>query len=1027
LKWSKLIVLVVVVCVGALIVWRISSGVPGGDVSPKDKKSAAAEPNKPGENKEGVKAKRPKRKKESDEPKEAAAEPNKPEKTGEPNKPGDANKPSEANDPMENLNLKDVEIKDIIKTIAEWTGKVIIPVDDAMKKKITIYSEKKLARSHALALIYSALREQGIVAEEKDSAIILRPIADIFKRSVPTVPDDVPLASLKNKDEVVQKFFKLKNYSPTQLQKLVQPMMPEHGYVYAIENTSHLVVIDTVASLEGIQQMIDQLDVPETKETVTRWFEIKEGDPVEIVQLLNILIGNGEVGSPGRPEGSRRSSSRRPSRSSRNEESKPAGSVVLGRTDSDITLIPVVKRKWIIAKASAEDMVEIERWIKELDAKKPEEREHTLVKVEFADVEEVADQINNMLATMPLKANVTVQPLKRAKQVMIVGSAENREMVQQLVSEIDKPTEQFLTEHIPLKYADPEQVKTNLEELYTQFSYYESRSRYGNYSSRYSQGRGMDDPDTVRVIAYPTLKQVTVIASAENMEKIKKQIAEWDKPVDIDDVAPAIIELKNSDPVKMVDLLTRLFTETERRMTYMDYIFGRGSVTKTMVGPLYGQLAFEAVPDTKKIIVQSKVAEGYAVVRKLVTELDREEMAEVPTVIILKYADPEDLSERLNAMFNEPGTNAPIRLSRRGLSDYSMTDSGESNRRPQSDGGGGGGGGGSGGNAGEYRSWWNQGYQRRMDEMPLSNVIGRVRFVPDPRSKAILVLSPPAFVARIEETINDLDVPGRQVRVKATILMVDHRDLTSLGLQLATNPLAFGSLDEDAITALTTLNLLEERGSLTITGEMNVTTLIDFLVKKVNAKVLNQQTLWTKDNEEADFFRGQTVAFTTTLSVSDTGGRATSGVEFQPVGMTLRVRPNITPEKNVDMTLNLMISQLTSDIINQQPVRSEMNTQTTLIVGDTETIMLGGMLFQEDSRIERKIPLLGDIPLLGGLFRHNEVVKANAEILVFVTPYVIDEETKKMPSETLEQLRSERERLEGIMTDLDSKVKGVGK
>jgi len=982
-----------------------------------------AEPNQPVEANEPSEANGPSRKERRKERKKDRQEKKVVAKAGEPNEPNEPNEPIE---PMENLNLKDVEVKDIIKTIAEWTGKVIIPVDDAMKKKITIYSQEKLPRSHALALIYSALREQGIVAEEKDSAIILRPIADVKLRSVPTVSDDVPLASLKNKDEVVQKFFKLQNYSPTQLEKVIQPLMPEHGYVSAIENTSHLVVIDTVANLERVERIIKQLDVPETKETVMRIFEIKEGDPVEIVQLLNILIGDGETGSPVRAErrGSRSRSERRSDRGRSDDsktESRPAASVVLGRTDAPITLIPLAKRRWIIAKASAEDMVEIERWINELDAKKPEEREHTLVKVEFADVQEVADQINNMIATMPLRANVTVQALRRAKQVMIVGSAENREMVHRLVSEIDVPTEQFVTEHIPLQYADPEEVKKNLDELYTQFSYYESRSTYSSYRSRYYRGRDPGDPEFVRVIAYPTLKQITVIASAENMVKIKEQVAEWDKPIDIAEVGPMIIELKNSDPVKMVDLLTRLFTETERRWSWRDYIYGTGSVNKTMVGPLYGQLAFEAVPDTKKIIVQSKVPEGYLVVKKLIKELDMEEMAEVPTVVTLKYADPEDLSERLNAMFNEPGTTAPIRRISRGLSEYAMDEDEGGSRRPT-----GGDGGGGGGATGEYRPWWGSGYQRRMDEMPISNVIGRIRFVPDPRSKAILVLSPPEFVSSLEAMITELDVPGRQVRVKAAILLVDHRDLTSLGIQLATNPAAFGSLDENAITALAALTLLEERGSLTVSGTMNVTGLLDFLVKKVNARILNQQTLWTKDNEEADFFRGDIIAFTTDISVSEVGGRVTSGFEFEQVGMTLRVRPNITPEKDVDMRINMMLSQLTSDVVNEQPVRTEMDTETSLIVEDGETIMLGGMLFQEDSTIERKIPLFGDIPLLGGLFRHYEVVKANSEVLVFVTPDVIDEDPSQMRAETRASIEEEKARLRQTLAELENKVKDAG-
>ena len=126
--------------------------------------------------------------------------------------------------------------------------------------------------------------------------------------------------------------------------------------------------------------------------------------------------------------------------------------------------------------------------------------------------------------------------------------------------------------------------------------------------------------------------------------------------------------------------------------------------------------------------------------------------------------------------------------------------------------------------------------------------------------------------------------------------------------------------------------------------------LIDFLVRELDAKILNQQTLWTKDNEEAQFFKGKRVGFQTRVSISDTGGRATTDFEYEKVGMTLRARPSITPEKNVDMIINVVLSQLTSEEINSQRVRTELDTTTNMIVQDGQTIMLGGMLFQEDRR-----------------------------------------------------------------------------
>jgi len=206
---------------------------------------------------------------------------------------------------------------------------------------------------------------------------------------------------------------------------------------------------------------------------------------------------------------------------------------------------------------------------------------------------------------------------------------------------------------------------------------------------------------------------------------------------------------------------------------------------------------------------------------------------------------------------------------------------------------------------------------------------------------------------------------------------------------------------------------------VTLGVETSVAALIDFLVKKVDAKLLNQQSLWTKDNEEANFFKGENVAFLGGLTFSQEGGRDAQDVDFKRVGMTLRVRPSITPEKKVDMIINVMISQLTGQEVNQQPVRTEMETTTNMIVQDGETVMLGGILFQTDSTIERKLPLLGDAPLVGGLFRHTEAVQRNNEMLVFITPYVIDE-PNKMPLETIEELERPKEKLESVLEQLEA-------
>jgi general secretion pathway protein D len=1267
---SKLIISIVVGIASVLIIWRVGfvpdPPIPGQAEKPAETK-VVTEAEKPPDVQKLVEANEPTVAADVNEPGRIAAvgepitlaavgEQRRPDGVGRPRRAviiTEPNEPAEPNEPMEIVNLKNVEMKTIIEKLAKWTGKVIIPTDESMKERITIYAPEKLPRSKALQKIYSALSMKGYIAEQTDGTIFIKPITGAARLGeVPTITDDYPLAKIENKDQIVQKFFNLKNYSPSQMGQIILPLMGEYGYVSADEGTGSLLVIDTVKSLMRISLIIEQFDVvdaeeiiteifeiqhgnptkivemlqsllsdssssssvrgpggrggppfmqrpgssssssrgrtsggtatsvtlgtsrtpailiaeptynwiiakataedlkqigewikrldrsvptlfidqplarvenknqivqkffklenyspsqmaqivgplvseetgyvsadestgnllvidtvenliriemiiaefdvPEAEQTVTEIFEIRYGDPSEIVQLLRMLI-TGEAGtssrSLGRSSSYGRSSYGRSSSYSRTSYSSSRGyssgfrgssrpgssqSVMIGPSDQPVVLIPEPNRKWIIARASAEDMQRIGEWIDKLDKEEPVKSEHETISITYADVSEVADRLNEAMQQMPgseLQASVLIQPLENARQIVIFGRADMREMVKKLIAEIDIPTGLFQTEHFKLKYADPDDVKEKLEELYDATS---STSGRGGYTSIYYFGSARStamSAETVRVISYVTRKQVTVIASAENMEKVRQQIKEWDVPIPVDELKPRIIELHNSDPVQMAELLKTLFTEEGGGgMSIYDILFGSGTEDKQkIVGPLYGQLTFEEVPGTKKIIVISKIPEAYDVIEQLILDLDREEMGEIPKVIELKYADPEDLSERLNAMFVEAGQQAPIRYAEQGLSATSAMDAAEDSAS----------GGGSSNNqsAGQSQQqtytppWSGSGARSSIDEeLPISNVIGRIRFVPEPHTKSIMVLAPPEFMDEIEELIAQLDVPGKQVMIEAIIVEVEHTKVTSLGIELSTNPNAFGSAGENALTALANITHLgtynSASGIISPSGAAGSTlfgatgtsgtllgvgtdvyALLDFLIKTTDAKILNQQTIWTKDNEEASFFKGSEVPFLGSVTQSVNIGTQ-QAINYELVGMELRARPGITPEDKVDMEVNIEISQLTAEREQNVPIRSQMITTTNMIVQNNQTLLLGGILFQKDSKVEAKLPLFGDLPLIGGLFRHNSIIQTNSELLVFMTPHVIDEDAEELP----EAVEEKKEKLENIRGQLE--------
>ena len=365
----------------------------------------------------------------------------------------------------------------------------------------------------------------------------------------------------------------------------------------------------------------------------------------------------------------------------------------------------------------------------------------------------------------------------------------------------------------------------------------------------------------------------------------------------------------------------------------------------------------------------------------------------------------------MNAILNEAGTLATIPRSARGLSAYDATKTTQAVTVSTGAGEN---------NTSTITPWWTR---QRLDstKLPTSNLIGRVRFVPVHRSKAILALAPPEYIGDIERMIQELDRPGMQVMIKAVIVEIGLSDMTSLGVQVASNPTAFGTLGPNAMTALNSLTYTEQRSNFSSTIEADISVLVDLLVKNANGRVLNQPTLWTKDNEEAFFVKGQKVGFVTGQQTQDTGSTQQT-VNFENVGITLRVRPNITPEKAVDLTISLNVSSLEPETVNNQVVRKNLETTTNMIVNDGQSVMMGGILYQDDTIIVNKLPLLGDLPLIGRAFRHEKTSQTNTELLVFITPYVVDEALlKNIPANpnSQEVLEESRQRVQDTADSLN--------
>jgi general secretion pathway protein D len=186
----------------------------------------------------------------------------------------------------------------------------------------------------------------------------------------------------------------------------------------------------------------------------------------------------------------------------------------------------------------------------------------------------------------------------------------------------------------------------------------------------------------------------------------------------------------------------------------------------------------------------------------------------------------------------------------------------------------------------------------------------------------------------------------------------------------------------------------------------NFAGLINFFQGNSDANVLSTPSLLTTDNNEAEISIGQNVPFVTG-SFTASGGDSTDPfqtIQREDVGISLKVTPQINEGDTVVLEIEQEVSSISNSSAASDLITNERKISTKVIAKDGETIILGGLISEDVQQQEQKVPLLGDIPLFGGLFRNNSTTVTKSNLMVFLRATIIRDE-KDMAGATGEKYR----------------------
>ena len=268
---------------------------------------------------------------------------------------------------------------------------------------------------------------------------------------------------------------------------------------------------------------------------------------------------------------------------------------------------------------------------------------------------------------------------------------------------------------------------------------------------------------------------------------------------------------------------------------------------------------------------------------------------------------------------------------------------------------------------------------------------GQVFVVANADTNSLLVDTSAKFKDQVMQLIEDLDRPVPQVLIKVLIAEVTHNDTDDIGVQLS-------ALDQrlsgNGIVAGTDFGISSATGGLKIgLVEQNASATLIALATNNKLDVLSRPYILTSDNQEASMIVGQEVPIITNSQITDTG-QTINSVSYQDVGIILDVTPHINPDGMVTLDIAPQVSQLDSG--GGVPISSNVSApvfdiraaQSRVGVEDGKTIVIGGLMQDERQQTIQKVPVLGDIPYLGMLFKRTINTKIKTELLIFLTPHV---------------------------------------
>ena len=902
------------------------------------------------------------------------------------------------------FNFTSQELKGLFEWLSRETDLTIIASEEDIRdKRFSLINLRNVTIEEVIEKIKTVLTQYDLTLIQTDSTLLITTFerAMVTKGTVKNITPDPELVDMT--DEIQTYIIQLNTVVAAEQVERLKPLLNKQANIFADTATNTLVITDVASNIRRIVAILQIADEGERFPLKILIIPLAYAEAGPLAQTLTNIFRESER------DDERQQSTSGPGMSA--EEAKAAASEMKAEgvgyevLDGAIKIVAEISSNSLVLKASEANLVFLKEIVKELDVSPSLQTQIRTFRLNYAAAEDVAETLQEVLTgessqnrgrmdawdraklrnwqreqgleqSQGIVGNVNVSHNDRLNIIVISSDPRNFSIIEKVINELDQEQTQEEIRLYFLQFADAETLVQSLQDLFEGGSgsdrdlpwwERERRARRGELSEG-STGFGVQGE--VHIVSDLRLNAILISTSAQNFETIDGLIKKLDVNMPDQEWGTRMYKLKYADAENVAAVINNVYQGSSGNSGNFFFFLAERQRNQTQ-GSLAGNVTAEAYPTLNAVIVSTATQRNFDLITEFINSMDvatPEGQREITEAIRLEYGNADHLQQVLQQVWEGEEGGGGFSFSRFFAS------------------GG------------------------RQEQQDINSLRGKVTVFADSDTNSLIVTTLQRYLPAVRALIEKLDFVRGQVWIDIQILEVTLDETTKLGIELTAqenrifgvtanpgNPL-IGSFDSQ-------LGLEQEISGFNLgLATKEYMSLLHALMRENKVQTLSTPSLLTRDSWNATWSSGRRIPYLQSVDTTSILGEAVSQPLFNydfidpPVGINISLTPYIAKSQVSEdgkRTIGLDIENISaSNFIEftdfNAPITDDNAISVYIDVEDGQQIVVGGIIRKKQKEVENKLPILGDIPLIGRLFKNTETAVEDTEIVIIITPHIVD-------------------------------------